>query len=315
VASGVVYFGCDSALCALSATTGQLLWNYFISGGVLATPAIANNLVYIGTPGGHLNALSATSGTVVWNYATGFPITDAPLSANGLVYIGATNGNLYALNGRTGHLVWERSFRGNFSTPSIDGSLLYVSAGESLYALQSQTGKIVWHVGAKGGTPVIANGMIYLSDAADSKLLAFNEHTGSLLWSDAISDPTDPAVANGLVYVADYCILEAVSAASGTLIWQDNMTSTGYCGGSGFSGLPSIANGVVYMGGFDDGLPPYSAPSPDNQCGTVFIYSATTGVKLAEVDNGYTYNISSPIVSNGILYTPSDGGMYAYHLT
>ncbi len=307
VANGVIYLRCNQTyLCALSATTGQLLWNYNTNEQFTAMPAIANNLVYIDTAGGHIDALNATSGTLVWSYTTGFTITDAPLIANGLVYVGASNGVLYTLNGITGQAIWKHTFQSIFSTPSIDGGLLYVSAGGSLYALKSQTGQIAWYVSAKGGTPVIANGMIYLNDTADGKLLALNEQTGALVWSGGTS--SNPAVANGVVYVTSTsCTLEALSATTGAVLWQYYSFYDYY---TCIVGTPVVANGVIFVGGSD-------SSAPDCYCTAVYAFSTITGVPAGyiERDNGDAVSADNPIVVvNGTLYFSAADGLNAYHL-
>jgi len=315
VANGVVYIGCDYssyALCALNATTGQLLWSYPTGNYIASTPAVASGLVYFSSPDGNLYALNAATGQLVWSYATGFTINDTPLIANGLVYIGASNGVLYALNGITGQVAWKSTFQSIFSTPSIDGGLLYVSARGALYALKSQTGQIVWHVQARGGTPVIANGIIYLSDTVNNKLLALKEQTGALLWSsmypNSYATPSDPSVANGVVYITirSSCNLEALSATTGVILWQYNTMDQTTC----IEDTPAVANGVVFVGSSDD-------YDPDCYCSAVYMLSATTGAVVGgiEEDFGDSPNGSNPIVVvNGTLYYSATGNVYAYRL-
>jgi outer membrane protein assembly factor BamB len=318
VANGVVYIGgcidTNYALCALNATTGQLLWSYLTGNYIASTLAVASGLVYFSSPDGKLYALNAATGQLVWSYATGFTINDSPLVANGLVYIGASNGVLYALNGITGHVVWKSTFQSIFSTPSIDGGLLYVSARGALYALKSQTGQIVWHVQAQGGTPVIANGIIYLSDTVNNKLLALKEQTGALLWSsmspNSYATPSDPSVANGVVYITwrNYsCNLEAHSATTGVILWQYNTMDQSTC----LQDTPAVANGVVYVGSSDDN-------DPDCYCSAVYMFSAITGAVVGgiEEDFGDSTNGSNPIVVvNGTLYYSATGDVYAYRLS
>lgn len=304
VAHGIVYFGCDQLyICAISATTGQWLWLYNINEQVIDTPAVANNQVYISTPGGWVDAINATSGKLVWRYATGFAINNTPLTANGLVYVGVSNGALYVFNGTTGQVVWKRTFPSIFSTPSIDGSLLYVSAGGNLYALKSQTGQIVWQVSVKGGTPVIANGMIYLSDTANNSLLALSEQAGVVRWSERYPNippsPSDPSVANGVIYVIGDCMLDALSATTGAVLWQFDGSASGDC----LTGTTTIANGVIYAMG-----------TVDQNNGFVDMFS-TYGVLVRRLGTSNTIGITSPVVVNGTLYYSDEYGTYAYSLT
>lgn len=312
IANGVVYVSCYSngyVFCALNATTGQLLWSYPTGNYAVSTPAIASGFVYFSSPDGKLYTLNAATGQLVWSYATGFTINDAPLIANGLVYIGASNGVLFALNGTTGQVVWTHSFPSVFSTPSIDGGLLYLSAGGSLYALKSQTGQIVWHVSANGGTPVIAGGMIYLNDTTDGKLLALKEQTGALLWSNG-SPSSDPAVANGVVYITiqSACNLQALSATTGAVLWQYNSMDQSVC----IEDTPTVANGVVFVGSSDERF------APTCFCSDVYELSATTGVLLGAPEDDFSdgnLNDNNPIiVVNGTLYYFEANTVQAYRL-
>lgn len=312
IANGTVYFGCyQTYVCALSGSTGQLLWSHNVTESFAAIPAVVSPLVYMGTAGGHVDALNTTSGALAWSYSTGFPIDDSPLTAYGTVYVGASNGVLYALNGTTGHVVWTHAFSSAFATPSIEGTLVYVSAGGNLYALNYLTGKVVWHVAANGGTPVIANKTIYMSDPADSKLLALSDQTGALLWSRMEPNYpqaySDPAVANGVVYVTvpGICTIEALSGATGAVQWQYASFDQPTC----VQDTPIIANGVVYVGATDD-------QDPDCYCTAVYSMSAANGAQLGyiEDDNGESISGESPVVVvNGVLYYAAPDGVYAYH--
>lgn len=317
IVNSIVYVSCYNnayAFCALTTTTGQLLWSYPTGNSTASTPAVANGFVYFGSTDGKLYALNAATGTFMWSYDTGFVINNAPLTANGLVYIGASNDTLSALNSLTGQIVWKHSFPGGLSTPSIDGGLLYLSAGGNLYALKSQTGQLMWHVSAKGGTPIIAGGMIYVNDRTDSKLLALNEQTGALVWSNAYSSlyasASDPSVANGVVYltIPTDCNLQALSGATGSLLWQYNTIDQAMC----LEGAPIVANGIVFVGSSDARF------APTCFCSDVYELSATTGTPVGGQEDGFSdggLNSNNPIiVVNGTLYYFESGTVQAYRL-
>ncbi len=88
-------------------------WKKPTGGGIgYSSPAVVNNLVYIGSSDGNLYALNAASGAVVWSYYVASPTS--PAEANGVVYIGSQDhyyglAGLYALNAQTGALLWKNN--------------------------------------------------------------------------------------------------------------------------------------------------------------------------------------------------------------
>src|SRR5207247_2583133 len=112
-------------LFAVQTATGRASWRYVSGRCTAASPAVANEVVYMaflnlrrkgtepcnaapGTPGldGEVVALDARKGTVRWRRRIG-PSETSPLVAGGLVYVGDWNGDVYALSAKTGHQVWR----------------------------------------------------------------------------------------------------------------------------------------------------------------------------------------------------------------
>jgi outer membrane protein assembly factor BamB len=88
VANGVVYVGSGGNgytpwigdVFALNASTGAPLWYYYTSGTV-ASPAVANGVVYVATFGG-IDALNASTGAKLWSFATPSYVISSPAVAN-----------------------------------------------------------------------------------------------------------------------------------------------------------------------------------------------------------------------------------------
>jgi len=60
---------------------------------VLASPVVANGVVYVGDQ--DVYALDASSGALLWSYATGGGINTAPAVADGTLYVGSFDKRLY----------------------------------------------------------------------------------------------------------------------------------------------------------------------------------------------------------------------------
>lgn len=61
----------------------------------MGTPAVADDMVYVGSYDYNFYALNATTGTQVWSYTTGGYL-GTPSISNGTVYVGSRDHKLYA---------------------------------------------------------------------------------------------------------------------------------------------------------------------------------------------------------------------------
>ena len=88
VGNGRLYIGSnDGNVYALNATTGCLLWKHTTRGQVLASPAVANGVVYVASlnPDNTVYALKANTGALLWKYTTGYAVFSSPAVASGVV--------------------------------------------------------------------------------------------------------------------------------------------------------------------------------------------------------------------------------------
>jgi len=74
---------------------------------VYSSPAVANNIIYVGSKDGHLYALDAGTGEVKWDYETRERIISSPAVANEIVYVGSDDHYIYALDAGTGEEKWH----------------------------------------------------------------------------------------------------------------------------------------------------------------------------------------------------------------
>ena len=77
--------------------------------------------------------------------------------------------------------------------------------------------------GPQWSSPAVENGRVFVGSRDDHKLYAFDAVTGNTLWTATTSDwvQTSPAVANGVVYIANNSgNLYAFNAQTGGLVWQ-----------------------------------------------------------------------------------------------
>ncbi len=108
-----------------------------------------------------------------------------------------------------------------------------------------------------------------------------------------------PAVAAGTLYIASYKgVVYAFKLSTGAMLWSYSFNN------NGVSSSPAVWNGMVYIGGGPDYLerPGVHTVNAFNASTGALVWSYTTGADV----------LSSPIVSNGVVYIGSeDNNVYA----
>ena len=170
----------------------QLKWSYTTGAPVdFSSPAVVNDVVYIGSDDDNVYALDSGTGTLLWSYPTGGPVASSPAVVGGVVYVGSYDGNVYALNATSGVALWSYPAGGGYpdypeSSPAIADGVVYIgSTDNNVYALNASTGAKLWSYTTGGivdSSPAVANGVVYVG-SWDRNVYALNASTGALLWS------------------------------------------------------------------------------------------------------------------------------------
>ncbi|MFH1612718.1 MAG: PQQ-binding-like beta-propeller repeat protein [bacterium] len=92
----------ESYVYCLNADTGDLQWKTLTGKtadfGVLSTPLITNNYIYVGSGDGNIYVLTRDKGEVKTKYPVNSPLISSPVIVNNNLYIGATNGKVYSFS-------------------------------------------------------------------------------------------------------------------------------------------------------------------------------------------------------------------------
>jgi eukaryotic-like serine/threonine-protein kinase len=92
-----IYTVGDNLVYCIDKAAFNVRWFFTTPLKIDSSPALANNVIYIGSDDGHLYAIDAQSGTKVWDFTTGGKIKSSPAFANGVVYFGSNDGKMYAV--------------------------------------------------------------------------------------------------------------------------------------------------------------------------------------------------------------------------
>ena len=106
-------------------------------GRAIATVAVHEGVVYLADLAGFLFALDGGSGEKLWVHDALAPFWSSPLVADGKVYAADTEGDVAVLRaGPVLEVLAENVMPGAvYTSPSTDGSVVYLATSETLYAL------------------------------------------------------------------------------------------------------------------------------------------------------------------------------------
>jgi outer membrane protein assembly factor BamB len=90
------YVGAGANLVSVDITVHKVQWTFSTGGDVYSSPAVAGEVIYVGSEDGHLYAVDKATGLKLWDADTGAEIESSPAAADGMVYIGSFDGKLYA---------------------------------------------------------------------------------------------------------------------------------------------------------------------------------------------------------------------------
>ena len=288
----------DTAGCSASATFTV------VSAPTTSWPMFMHDLQHSGTP----DNIAPVGNGLLWKFNVDRgEITNAVATSaavvGGIVYIASHNSYVYALDAYTGTCYWRYSLpgMGTLSSPAVVNGVVYIGSAHGVFAINAYTGAKIWQspkIFAEFSSPAVSGGMIYTGSFVENSIYAFRISDGQQVWNFVTGDYVDccPAVVDEIVYAcSDDGYLYALNAATGALIWKfyciDNYPY------ESLSSSPAVANGVVYV---------------SSSKGNVFAIEASNGNKIW---NHTTANMpsyfSSPVYSNGIVYTPTENGVYA----
>ncbi len=214
IADGTLFIGSmDGQIAAVNTTDGRLVWETPIeispqpSGGfgcsappttvaMYGSPAVSDNLVYVGGYNGKFYAFAPGEKEPRWVYpregTLGSQIVGGALVVQEKVFFGTAYGKVYALNAATGASSTGWVFPGEntrigkiWSTPAfLDGTIFIGSFDKKLYALDAGTGEKKWAFETQGtitAPPLAYNNTVYIG-SFDRNLYAVDAVTGHEKW-------------------------------------------------------------------------------------------------------------------------------------
>ena len=161
------------------------------------SPAVVNNVVYIGSDDYSLYALNATTGKKLWSFPTGDYVSTSAAVANGVVYFGSFDNKVYALNASTGAKLWMHACGNAWSELVVAGGVVYFGSTDGyIYALNASTG-VSWglahHLSDKFRTPSGRGRRSSIRRILRRLSYAFDAMTGAQLWNARVRRSAFPS--------------------------------------------------------------------------------------------------------------------------
>ena len=322
------------------------LWAFKAGSAIKSTAVLSDQNAYFGTDAGVIHAISREGGTEVWQQDIASRVSGGLLYVEGKVIALSSEGILYAFNAETGSIEWTLATAGeslsdqwdyHTNTPIYqDGSIYLASKSGVFYALNLADGTEKWSFNLNTklrGTPLVVDNTLYIS--TNTSVLSINLSDGSENWYKASNMPTSPQITSGVLAVGsrDANVI-GLNASSGEEVWvvshgMDWVTGnvlayneTFYIGSSDdfkFQAIDAASGSVDWT--VSSGKNVFSKAAIANDTlyitsgdayhdpGTGYIKALTLSGEELWTLQGSNF-ISSPIVSDNVIYLGSDDGYF-----
>lgn len=307
----------ESIITVSTAQNLHYSWKFTTGGDVVASPAIVNGVMYIGSWDGYEYAINLSTHQQVWKqflgitqqnqfcYANTVGVSSTAAVQNNVVYVGGGDGYMYALNAVDGSVIWK-TFLGsppyyNWSSPLLYKNNVYI--GLAAYCDPPYAkGKIL--------ALRISNG----SFAAIQSLVPKGQK-GAVIWSSLAVDPVANKIYAATGNPAPVGTLptqqpnsEAILAFDPTTLaildrWQ--LPPSDWVNDADFGATPTLfdVNGVGYIGELNKNGIYYVLNRSNLAAGPVWEQVMSGNSQQVVGDN-----VSSSCYNNGVIYAGSAGG-------
>lgn len=229
-ANGIVYAGTGKSLCALKATTGEVIWqnsDWNRGEGCTATLSLNKNILIGHANWGALYANDATTGRKLWGASDhGLRHRSASAAMHGDVLYLISDQSFFVIESKTGNVLVRKELGYNVnvtSTPLVtDTEIVFGTSARGIVALDRETLAEKWNFLSQPAmfysapyvrnpastvetSPVLAGNTIFVG-ASDGILYALDRKNGKLQWKHRTGAPflATVAISGNALYAADF---------------------------------------------------------------------------------------------------------------
>lgn len=312
-------------LSSCQAQSLELAWKFSTEDKILASPAINNDMVFVGGQDGVMYALNRESGTVVWSFDTKGIIQAEALVTDEIVFFESAN-VFYAVEKMTGKEIWRHdlgmephsfAYQGKTYPYKIDpfddkrsiavtqGKHIYVGGGDgAIYVFNAKNGKVVMQYETDDkspvrSTPLVDQGVLYYGDWA-GKVYAVDLKSGTLIWKKRTYRgdkpyPTFGGVVSSFVSYKDLLFFGARNHMMNVLLSETGEKEWTYTDPQGgwMIGDPVIYKDTLYIGGSDNF--------------SMYAFEPNFGRYLWQHNGGKNIYTRPVVTENYVIYTAGNG--------
>ncbi len=301
----------DLQLFCRNASDGSQAWAPQVIGdtpqdlGYASTPAVANDVLYIGSGDGKLYMFNALTGSPLGTVDLGSPIVASPAAANGKVFVGSIDGKFRAYQAQQVAAI-QSPTDGETVGGIMDVSGIVSSPNFQNYTLEY----------GEGASPVswtsIVSGQTSQVPAAATlgtwNAMGFDSSTYTLRLTVSLSGGSPPlSTAYATVSLdAKYKRMSVAAASGGTLVTSDSTTLTIAAGGLNMNSVVTLRAGAL----MDGDIPPSSVATGQAReillraAGASFSQPATLTIPYEDADvSGMTQTALRIFLWNGSAWT------------
>lgn len=173
--------GCDSQLRVIDMEQGEETLAVDLSDYLIASPAIVDDMLYVGSHGGVVSALNWRTGKIKWRYEgrRQLSIRASAVATDDLILVGSHDKLMHAIDRETGEPRWTFPTRARIecSAAVVDSRVFFGSGDGNIYGLSLKDGQEVWKFNAgkaiTGGMAIGEECMVVGEDASNGRLLCF----------------------------------------------------------------------------------------------------------------------------------------------
>ncbi len=198
----------------------KILWKTATDGPIYGSPALAEDLVFVGSQDQHFYALSDKDGSIRWKRDLRSKIVSTPLVRDGSLYIGTGNGDFHNLDPATGKPRWTFKTGGliHYET-CTDESGLYFGNQKGRFFKVDYTGNVLWTFETKnkfGGHCALYKDLV-LTSSWDTNFYGLKRSDGAVVWkvSSGTLNFAGPELVGDNVYFATHDKLYRLEASTG----------------------------------------------------------------------------------------------------
>jgi outer membrane protein assembly factor BamB len=233
---------------------GQELWHHVARGPYVASPFVADDLVYVAGIDGKILALDRARGDVRWTYQIREEVGSQALVVDDIVYFATLEGTVLALEARTGKFLWHfrREPVGKFTIlgtgrPSVVDGVLYKGfADGSVVALDARTGAVKWDRKVGRGdypdidaTIQVSKNRLYAASYG-GPVMALDRADGGMVWESKVPFAYKAQVDGDLLVVVSTSEVVGLDVRNGQRLWETPLEGTPY-------GDPVILRGIILV--------------------------------------------------------------------